>query len=377
MPSSESRELIAFIPLSQIQPRPITWLWPERLPLGKLAILDGDPGIGKSLVTLDLCARLTTGRPFPDGPSGLTEPADVVILNAEDSADDTIYPRLRALGGNIDRVHVPKLGQGRLFQPPRFPRDANSLHQVLLATRAKLVILDPVTAFLERRLMTSNDQCVDEALRPLGVLADHHLCTILLVRHLNKSGGLRSLYRGLGSIGFIGTCRSSWLIAADPQEPRRRVLAQVKGSVSDIQPSLAFRIERAESGALTLTWQGASPLSADQLLAGAATAGLKLRPRERATQLLEEFLAGAVRTGDEVWEFMKKNRLAERTVKRAKEDLEIVSRTVYLDGKRTSYWLLPSQELPAHIPPEAVEFDLSALLGRHGQSERRNPLDSM
>ena len=108
-----------------------------------------------------------------------------------------------------------------------------------------------------------------------------------------------------------------------------------------------------------------------------ATAGLKLRPRERATQLLEEFLAGGVRTGDEVWEFMKKNRLAERTVKRAKEDLEIVSRTVYLDGKRTSYWLLPSQELPAHIPPEAVEFDLSALLGRHGQSERRNPLDSM
>ena len=377
MPSSESRELIAFIPLSQIQPRPITWLWPERLPLGKLAILDGDPGIGKSLVTLDLCARLTTGRPFPDGPSGLTEPADVVILNAEDSADDTIYPRLRALGGNIDLVHVPKLGQGRLFKPPRFPRDAESLHQVLLATRAKLVILDPVTAFLERRLMTSNDQCVDEALRPLGVLADHHLCTILLVRHLNKSGGLRSLYRGLGSIGFIGTCRSSWLIAADPQEPRRRVLAQVKGSVSDIQPSLAFRIERAESGALTLTWQGTSPLSADQLLAGAATAGLKLRPRERATQLLEEFLAGGVRTGDEVWEFMKKNRLAERTVKRAKEDLEIVSRTVYLDGKRTSYWLLPSQELPAHIPPEAVEFDLSALLGRQGQSERRNPLDSM
>src|SRR5438477_3751828 len=94
-----------FRPVSELRPRPLAWLWPGRLALGKLAILDGDPGLGKSLVTLDLCARLTTGRPFPDGGLG-PGPAAALILNGEGASADTIRPRLQGLGADLDRAFI-------------------------------------------------------------------------------------------------------------------------------------------------------------------------------------------------------------------------------------------------------------------------------
>ena len=93
------------LPVSQLTPRSVTWLWPGRLALGKLAIVDGDPGVGKSLVTLDLCARLSTGRPFPDGSPGPSA-GNCIVLNGEDDEEDTTRPRLEALGTDLDRVFV-------------------------------------------------------------------------------------------------------------------------------------------------------------------------------------------------------------------------------------------------------------------------------
>src|SRR5207253_3089150 len=169
--------------------------------------------------------------------------------------------------------------------------------------------------------------------------------------------------RGSGTIGFVGTCRAAWLIAADPGDPSRRVFAQEKNSLAEPQPSLAFTVTGADSKSLAPAWLGMSPLTADQLLAGALGARPeRLAPREEASRLLKEFLTDGPRTAREVWEFVVENHLAERTVKRAKEDLEIVSKRVRLDGERFSYWLLPGQELPAHVPPEAVELDLIDLL---------------
>src|SRR5437762_11065570 len=106
-------------PISQLTPRPVTWLWPGRLALGKLAMLDGDPGLGKSLLALDLCARLSTGRPFPDGSSGPGASA-AIILNAEDGEEDTTRPRLQALGADLERLFVlhPEEDAG---QPLRLP----------------------------------------------------------------------------------------------------------------------------------------------------------------------------------------------------------------------------------------------------------------
>ena len=137
------------VPLSQLVPRSVAWLWPGRLALGKLAILDGDPDLGKSLVTLDLCARLSTGRDFPDGqPSG--GPANSVILCDEDNAEDTIRPRIEALGGDPERVFVVRHTDIGSSGPFQIPTHLDALDAALLKMTARLLVIDPIVAFLER-----------------------------------------------------------------------------------------------------------------------------------------------------------------------------------------------------------------------------------
>jgi RecA-family ATPase len=152
-----------------------------------LAILDGDLGLGKSLVTLDLCARLTRGRRFPNGtpaPAG-----SVVIVNCEDGVADTIRPRLDALGADLGRVH---LFRGRVAagseQLPSFPRDPARLERAVRQVGAVLVIIDPIMAFFDETVCTGNDQSVRQTLAPLARLAEETTCAVLLVRHLNETG---------------------------------------------------------------------------------------------------------------------------------------------------------------------------------------------
>src|SRR5205823_6260630 len=129
--------------------QPVSWLWPGRLGKGRVSIFDGDPEIGKSLVTLDLCARLSTGRPFPDGTGG-GEPANVVILNGEDAAEDSVAPRLRALGADVDRVFVFRKDYLDRAGPFCLPMHSAVLETAVRETGAALAILDPLMAFLDR-----------------------------------------------------------------------------------------------------------------------------------------------------------------------------------------------------------------------------------
>lgn len=236
---------------SGLVPCPLEWLWPGRLAVGKLAILDGDPGLGKSLIALDLCARLTTGRPFPDAGAAhpAVAPAAVVILNGEDGSADTLCPRLRTLGADLDRVFLqsPAGVVGR--EPFRFPGHAPSLADAVARTGARLVVIDPIMAFLDRAVVTASDQSVRRALWPLAELAEVHRCTVLLVRHLTKSGKARSLYRGGGSIGIVGACRSALLAARDPLNPARCVLGHVKSNLAALAPSLAYELRPGNDAA--------------------------------------------------------------------------------------------------------------------------------
>jgi len=341
-------------PFSQITERSVGWLWRGRLPLGKLVILDGDPGLGKTLLTLDFCARVTTGRPFPgDGPA--IGPVNVLLLNAEDALEDTLKPRLQGMGADLERVFGIDEEEYGLSEPPRFPADQAALGQALARTQARLVIIDPVVAFLERTIQSGNDQSVRSALLPLAGLARQHQCAIVLVRHLNKSGGLRSLYRGGGSIGFLGTCRTAWLVAADPQHPEQRVLAQVKNNIAPPQLSLAFRVDEPYAGRLTVTWLGESGLTADQLLERKPGAEAPPRQREIARDWLEDFLDEAPRTSAEVWQSAEQAGLSERTLFRAKSDLDVTTERVKLPGQRLSYWLLPHQQLPHDVKMAAAQ----------------------
>jgi hypothetical protein len=363
-------------PLSEVTSRPLAWLWPGRLGLGKLAILDGDPGLGKSLVTLDLCARLSTGRPFPDDTPG-PGASGAIVLNGEDGEEDTIRPRLQALGADLERVFVPHRARDALGEPLRFPAHADVLDEALTRTAARLVVIDPVVAFLDPSICDRNDQSVRRALSSLAQLAEKHACAVLLVRHLNKHGGSRSVYRGGGSIGILGACRSGWLIARDPLLPERCVLAQVKNNLAPAQPSLAYRVTPHESGPPGLSWLGTTFWTADQLLACAAGAP-RAPQRDRASDFLHSFLADGPRTSREVWAAAREQDLSERTIERAKKELAIRSKRVWEDGKPVSYWLLEGQTLtntaPAEDTPPDLEPWLAPLRERYPPS---TPLDEL
>jgi hypothetical protein len=359
-------------PADQVVAHSVTWLWPNRMPLGKLCILDGDPDLGKSLLALDLCARLSTGRPFPDGrPS--PGPANALVLSAEDTAADTIVPRLHRLGADLQRVFVWQRERDDEDWPWRFPAHATRLDDALGRTDARLAVIDPILAFLDDRVLFASDQSVRRALAPLMNLADKHRCTLLMHRHLNKQGGGRALYRGLGSIAFVAACRFAMLVGRDPQVPTRCVLAQVRNSLAGPQPSLLYQLTAADGSLPTVDWLGASPLSADELLAGAAGADRAAQPRDQAAVFLEQFLANGPRTSRDIWEAAQKANLAARTLNRAKRGLGIGCRRVQVDGRPISYWLLPNQELPSNLS-DSPELD-AWLAQLQKQYPPRTPLD--
>jgi hypothetical protein len=357
-------------PVSHLQARPLDWLWTGRRAFGKLAILDGDPDLGKSLITLDLCARLSTGRPLPDGSTG-TGPESCLLLCAEDSAADTIRPRLEALAADLERIYIwPREETGL----PRFPSQIKDLDETLKHSHARLVVIDPVMSFLDRNIAASNDQSVRRLLDALLRCAEEHRCVILLVRHLNKKAGGPALYRGSSSIAFNAACRFAWLAARDPESPDQCVLAQVRNSQAAPQPSLAYKLQSASAqsgnvaqdfqpdgaaepasgnsptGPPRLVWLGPSNASADDLLARRRLGRLP-RALARAKEFLNAFLEDGPRTSRALWQAVDKRGLCRKTVRTAKTALDVRTEFVGHGGRLLRYWLLPHQQLPTNVRP--------------------------
>jgi hypothetical protein len=342
--------------VSGIESSLMDWLWPGWFALGKLALLDGDPGMGKSLVALDLCARLSAGQPFPDGSNGLG-PGCSIVLNGEDGGEDTIKPRLAALGADLDRVFVlrPRCETG---SPLFFPTGLDQLSSAVKKVSAKLVVIDPIMAFLDPSIASSSDQSIRRVLLPLARLAGFHRCVILLIRHLNKTYRSCAMYRGGGSIGLIGACRSACLVTADPADAKRRVLAQIKNNLAPRQASVGYELVARVQGLPVVSWLGPKPWTADELLARQLP--IRVTPRDRARDFLSAFLKAGPRTSRDIWTAALAQRLTDGTLRRAKTELEICSRRVWAAGRRVSYWMLPGQQLPADVGTAVAAMDAPA-----------------
>jgi AAA domain len=341
----------------------LEWLWPGYLATGNLAILDGDPGLGKSLITLDLAARVTTGRPWPDGMPNPSGPASALLLCDED-VDSVVLARLKTADADLSRAFIwPRLTDGGL---PRLPLENNRLELAVQQTGAKLVIIDPIMAFLDNKVEVNTDANVRRALRPLANLAEARQSVILLVRHLNKKVGPQALYRGGGSIAFVAACRLAWLAGRDPHSDGRFTLAQPKNNFAPKQPSLAYTLPK---DAARVEWHGPSLWSADDL-----TARPRPRPESlRAGEFLRAFLADGPRTSRDIWPAAQSQGFAAITIRRARKELRIRFRLVTDAGKRLSYWCLPGQEVPGY-PSEAPELD--AMLRELEEKYATTPLDS-
>ncbi len=311
--------------LSEVEPERVEWLWSGRLPLGKLSILDGDPGLGKSAVTLDVAARVSAGLDLPDGEQ--CSPAGVVLLSAEDGLADTIRPRLDAAGADTERIValstvVETKGGERVIS---LTRDLPIIEGAIDRVSAGLVVVDPLMAFLSEKTDSYKDQDIRRALAPLAALAERTRAAVLIVRHLNKAAGGNTLYRGGGSIAIIGAARSGLVIAQDPDDPERRILAANKHNLSRAAPSLVFRMGSASNGAARVIWSGTSTLGASDILKEPGDP-------EQMSALFEakQFLRAELKDGPVGSEQVKKDArgadISESTLKRAKREMGIVSK---------------------------------------------------
>jgi hypothetical protein len=330
-------------PLSHVRPETIRWLWKPYLPLGKLAVLDGDPGVGKSFLTIDLAARLSRGGPLPDGtpPGG---PHVTLLVGAEDDAGDTTRPRAEAAGADLDRLVVVT---SRTHSPICFPADLTSLAELVVRHRPSLVVIDPITAFLPRDVASNSDQSVRRVLSQFALIAEKTHCAIVLVRHLRKAGGSKAVYRGAGSIGIIASARTGLLAACHPTDHDLRVLAVAKSNVAGPVPSLGYRVrDGVAGGAPVVEWAGPADVDANAL----GRLSEELRPRDRAAEWLRGELAGGPRRSSEVLAAAVAARIPERTLERAKADLRVGSVQTRRDGVKEWYWYDPSAPWPTDAP---------------------------
>jgi AAA domain len=264
--------------MSDVEAEKIEWLWPGRIPLGKLTILDGDPSLGKSVITMDLAARVTNGWGFPDGDIDYLDNLDnvdhldnvggVVLLSAEDDLSDTIRPRLDAAGADVGKVcslsTMPDRKGGE--RTPTIPEDIEIIEQAILKMNAKLLIVDPVMAFLSPKVNANYDQEVRQALTPLKQMAERTGVAVLLIRHLSKQEGRKSLYRGGGSIGIIGAARSALVVEEHPDNKDLKVLAVNKANLAHKADSLTYSIITAENDAARIAWGQSTDLDANDIL---------------------------------------------------------------------------------------------------------------
>ena len=210
-------ETTGAVPLTAVTADRVRWLWPGRIPLGKLTLLDGDPGLGKSALLLDLAARITRAHPLPDGSRpDFDGPAGVVILSAEDGLADTIRPRLQAAGADLDRVIALRgVWNGAHLRWVRLPRDTKEIALAVRDVRARLVVIDPLMAYLDPKVNAYREQSIRAVLGLLATTAERLDLALVIVRHLTKGADGNPLYRGGGSIGVIGAARSGLVVGAD------------------------------------------------------------------------------------------------------------------------------------------------------------------
>jgi len=333
-----------------LENRPVAWLWPGWVPLGKLTLLDGDPGLGKSTLLLDLAARVSHKGLMPDGSQGVR--GHVVILSAEDGVEDTIRPRLEAGAAALERIHalahVSERGAERCLE---IPRDLALLEQQLADVDARLLIIDPLAAFLCGR-DANKDQAIRRVLYQLSRIAERRRCAVICMRHLNKSSGGKALYRGNMSIGVIGHARAGLLVAPDPDDAAVRILAVTKCNLAAAPASLRFRLVpwtggEGEGEVCRIDWIGTSAYGADQILQAFPGAEERETRAEATTKvalgvtLLGELLAQGPLEIRRLKKECAAAGLSTRTVERAARRLGLRLRHVVVEGSNVYTWELP------------------------------------
>jgi putative DNA primase/helicase len=322
---------------STVQPKPVRWLWPGRIPQGMITVLCGNPGVGKGLISCDLVAAVTTGRAFPDTPHN-NEPMEAAMLFCEDGEADTVRPRLEAAGADLDKVHFIKsvlkaTNAGEADRMFALDKDVAELEKMLEANPAiKLVVIDPASSYLGNARM-EKEQEIRRMLGPLAQLAERLGLTFLLVMHNNKRGDVNALHRVMGAVAMSGVARMVWMCAQDQDDADNYFFLCAKVNIGRMLKGLQYGIGVKGlpiiGDTAFIVWKGATDVSADQALTLKEGESGKLT---EAKQWLSGYL-DADKSAAEVFKAAEKAGIREKTLKRAKKSLGIES------DKTTDGWI--------------------------------------
>ncbi len=348
--------------LADVTPEAIKWLWPSRFALGKLALIAGDPGLGKSFITLDMAARVSRGTSWPDCPDTCSPPGGVVLLNAEDDLADTIRPRLDAAGADVERIvalkavrRIDVTTSDERQDPFNLIDDLSTLEETIRQIDdCRLVVIDPISAYLGRTDSHRNAE-IRGLLAPLSELAARHSVAVIAVTHLRKGEG-PALYRAMGSLAFVACARASYCVARDRDDPteQRRLFLPMKNNLSSDHSGLAYSLDNTldPNGQPVVKWE-AEPvsISADQVLNDTYRRNGEADSPALgdAKEWLKQSLAHGPRPAKNLITQSEQDGISRRTLYRAKKALGIVASK---DGFEEGWtWRLP-ESLATTAQPE-------------------------
>ena len=319
-------ETVKIIRMSDVELTPVDWLWKPYLPFGKLSVLQGNPGEGKTYFAMHLAAACTNGKLLPN--MERMEPFNVIYQTAEDGLGDTVKPRLIEAGADLDRVLVIDDSDVQLTLSDE------RIEKAIVENNARLVIIDPIQAYLGSDVDMNRANEVRPIFMRLGQVAQRTGCAILLIGHLNKAAGMQSLQRGLGSIDIAAAVRSVMFIGKLKHNPTMRILTHEKSSLAPPGASLAFSL--GDEGGFR--WVGEYDITADEMLSG-------IEPqRETKTQQAKDLICALLAGGKQVLsEDIDKAALERgipgRTVRDAKRELGDALKSKIVEGRKKVFWM--------------------------------------
>ena len=319
-------ETVKIIRMSDVELTPVEWLWKPYLPFGKLSVLQGNPGEGKTYFAMHLAAACTNGKLLPN--MERMEPFNVIYQTAEDGLGDTVKPRLIEAGADLDRVLVIDDSDVQLTLSDE------RIEKAIIESNARLVIIDPIQAYLGADVDMNRANEVRPIFMRLGQVAQRTGCAILLIGHLNKAAGMQSLQRGLGSIDIAAAVRSVMFIGKLKHDPTMRILTHEKSSLAPPGVSLAFSL--GDEGGFR--WVGEYDITADEMLSG-------IEPqRETKTQQAKDLICTLLAGGKQVLsEDIDKAALERgipgRTVRDAKRELGDTLKSKIVEGRKKVFWM--------------------------------------
>ena len=320
---------IKVVSMATVEAEDVEWLWHPYIARGKLTLIEGDPGLGKSWLSLAIASNISRGLPLPnDGPRSRCE--STLLMTCEDGLGDTIRPRLDALGADLDRVKA--VDQPLIFDDAGLQGIENSLR----AWQFYLLIIDPLVGYLGGSVDLHKANEVREVMAHLADLAQRYRCAVVCIRHLTKSTRSKSIYRGMGSIDLTAATRSVLLVGGHPEKGRG--LVHIKSNLAPQGPAIGYTLDAGQ-----FEWTGISSLTPQDILADEG----KEKPVTEAEELLTQTLKDGPVPAREIYTLAKEQDIAERTLERAKKNLGVQSYKKGLEGG----WLW---ELPAGHTTEPI-----------------------